>query len=174
MKTKTSLLTAAERLFDTHGFMATGMDRLAAAAGMSSRTVYKHVDGKTDLIVAVLEARVQRFFEAIEVMDVAGLFDALARWIAHEGARGCLMLRALEETGGEEARIVAAVHDYKARLGRHIAAIVEAELGRAEPALAGQLLILFEGATAASLYQGADAARTAGAAARLLVAAHAT
>ncbi|HAV36703.1 MAG TPA: TetR family transcriptional regulator, partial [Massilia sp.] len=34
MKTKTSLLTAAERLFDTHGFMATGMDRLAAAAGM--------------------------------------------------------------------------------------------------------------------------------------------
>ena len=175
MKTKAHLLTAAERLFDAHGFMATGMDRLAAAAGISSRTVYKHVNGKVELIVAVLDERVRRFFVEIAVQDVAALFAALARWIEYEGARGCLMLRALEETGGSEERIVVAVQAYKARLAQHIGAIVQAELGRADPVLTQQLLILFEGATVASLYQGAAAARTAGAAAaRLLAAARAS
>ncbi|HAV36704.1 MAG TPA: hypothetical protein DCX52_10165, partial [Massilia sp.] len=61
---------------------------LAAAAGMSSRTVYKHVDGKTDLIVAVLEARVQRFFEAIDVRDVARPFFALGGGGAPAGGGG--------------------------------------------------------------------------------------
>lgn len=33
------LTTAAEQLFDRHGYMATGMDKLTEAAGMSSRTL---------------------------------------------------------------------------------------------------------------------------------------
>ena len=41
MDMTTKLTAAAERLFDRHGYMTTGMDRLTAAAGMSIRTLYK-------------------------------------------------------------------------------------------------------------------------------------
>lgn len=65
--------------------MATGMDTLARAAGMSSRTLYKHAGSKTELIVAVLDERDRRFFEQIDRLEVSALFDALARW--HAGSR---------------------------------------------------------------------------------------
>ena len=41
MDTKTKLISAAELLFDRHGFTATGMDKLTQAAGMSSRTLLR-------------------------------------------------------------------------------------------------------------------------------------
>lgn len=37
MDITTKLAAAADRLFDRHGYMATGMDRLTEAGGMSSR-----------------------------------------------------------------------------------------------------------------------------------------
>ena len=55
MDTKNKLISAAGSLFSRHGFNATGMDRLTQAAGMSSRTLYKHAGSKTALIVRVLE-----------------------------------------------------------------------------------------------------------------------
>lgn len=61
MNIDTKLISAAENLFDCHGFSATGMDRLAQAAGMSSRTLYKHAGSKNELIAAVLMTRGQRF-----------------------------------------------------------------------------------------------------------------
>lgn len=50
MDTHSRLLAAAEQLFDRHGFTPTGMDRLAQAADMSSRTLYKHAGSKNALI----------------------------------------------------------------------------------------------------------------------------
>ena len=67
MDTKTKLISAAEQLFDRHGFTATGMDKLTKAAGMSSRTLYKHAGSKTALITDVLKERHRRFLPLIEV-----------------------------------------------------------------------------------------------------------
>jgi AcrR family transcriptional regulator len=170
MDTNPTLLAIAERLFYEHGYMATNMDTLARAAKMSSRTLYKHAGSKAALVGEVLAMRDLRFFEQVDGLDVRALFDALGGWIGHEGARGCLFLRILGETGGAEPAIVAAVLDHKARLRRHVARIVQVDLGRADDVLAERIVLLFEGAVAASAWQGMAAIDAACGAALDLVA----
>jgi len=171
MDTNPALIEIAERLFYEQGYLATSMDTLARSARMSSRTLYKHAGSKAALVAEVLVARDRRFFEQVDVLDVRSFFDALAGWIGREGARGCLFLRILGETGGVEPAIVAAVQAHKARLREHIARIVQADLGRADSVLAERIVLLFEGAVAASAWQGASAIEAACGAALDLVAA---
>ncbi|SEA85235.1 TetR/AcrR family transcriptional regulator [Rubrimonas cliftonensis] len=171
MDVKSTLLIAAERLFDRHGFTATGVDRLTAAAGMSSRTLYKHAGGKTALIAAVLTERDRRFMRRLDVRSVDALFAALEDWVRVEGARGCLFLRAHGETGGATPEIAEVVMGHKAALRARIAEIVAVDVGDGEDAaLAEQILILLEGATAAAVYRGPEAVAAARAAAGVLVA----
>lgn len=172
MDTESKLIAAAERLFHRHGFTATGMDRLTEAAGMSSRTLYKHAGSKTALIAAVLTARDRRFTESLDGMrSVDALFAALEDWVGGEGARGCLFLRALGETGGDAPEIADAVAAHKTRMRDLIAEIVAAETGGgADGALAEQILVLFEGATAAAAYRGPQAVAAARSAAAVLIA----
>lgn len=172
MDTNPLLLAAAERLFYQRGYMATSMDMLARAANMSSRTLYKHAGSKSALVAEVLAARDRRFFGQVDVLDVQALFDALAAWTAREGARGCLFLRILGETGGHDPAIVAAVQAHKNKLRAHVARIVRTDIGRADAVLAERIVLLCEGAFAASAWQGAAAVDAAcGAAADLVAAA---
>jgi len=169
MDTNPLLLETAERLFYERGYMATNMDMLARAANMSSRTLYKHAGSKAALVGEVLAARDRRFFEQVDGLDVRALFDALAGWIESEGARGCMFLRILGETGGAEPAVVAAVGAHKVRLREHVARIVGTDLGRADDVLAARIVLLFEGAVAASAWQGAEAIEAACGAADELV-----
>ncbi|OZI57153.1 TetR/AcrR family transcriptional regulator [Bordetella genomosp. 1] len=169
MDTHSRLLAAAEQLFDRHGFTPTGMDRLAQAADISSRTLYKHAGSKNALIAAVLTARNQRFMTRIEVDRVDALFAALEAWMRKEGSRGCLLLRAQGETGGDTPEIARVVAAYKAELATRIRQIVASERGTDDPALAEQMLVLFEGATAAAMYRGVAAVAAARAAAAVLM-----
>ncbi|CAD5275339.1 MULTISPECIES: TetR/AcrR family transcriptional regulator [Halomonadaceae] len=170
MDTKTKLISAAEQLFDRHGFTATGMDKLTKAAGMSSRTLYKHAGSKTALITEVLKERHRRFQPHIEVGSVDALFDALEEWIRSESARGCLFLRAYGETGGDTPAITEAVLAHKTRLYEKIQDIVAIETdGQEIPELAEQILILYEGATAAAIYRGPEAIASAHKAASALL-----
>ncbi|PKR54956.1 TetR/AcrR family transcriptional regulator [Thalassospira marina] len=161
MDNRSKIISAAEKLFDTHGFMATGMDRLTAAADMSSRTLYKHAGSKAALMAAVLAAREQRFMEYASVDSVDALFVALHDWLETEGSRGCLFLRALGETGGDIPEIAAVVAAHKERFGERVRAIVAQDLGHDDANLADQILVLFEGATATAVYRGSDAVAAA-------------
>lgn len=164
------LISTAEALFDCHGFNATGMDRLAQAAGMSSRTLYKHAGSKNELIAAVLMTRGQRFLQRLELDSVEALFDALARWMSEEGARGCLFLRAQGEIGSAVPEVAEAVTAYKVRFSETVRRILARQLGVGpDEELVEQVVILFEGATAAASYRGVAAVATAGRAATLLV-----
>lgn len=169
MDTKTKLISSAERLFDRHGFTATGMDKLTQAAGMSSRTLYKHAGSKTSLIAEVLKTRHQRFQQCLEVDSVEGLFDELEEWVRLEGSRGCLFLRAHGETGGDTTEITDVVLAHKTRLFEKIQEIVSLETGGLHPELAEQVLVLYEGATATAVYRGVDAIVSARAAASALI-----
>ena len=167
---KTDELTiAAERLFDTNGYTATGMDRLTQAANMSSRTLYKRVGSKAALMGRVLAARDRRFMESIDLQSVDALFSAIEDWVRMEGARGCLFLRSLAETGGETPEIAAAVTAHKTAFQERIHQIVAADLGHDDPVLAEQILVLAEGATHAAVYRGLAAVSAARSAAGLLV-----
>lgn len=84
MNIKNKLISAAESLFDRNGFTATGMDRLTQAAGISSRTLYKHAGSKSALIAKVLTERDKRFLRRLEVRSVDALFKALEDWVRVE------------------------------------------------------------------------------------------
>ncbi|MCF3932022.1 TetR/AcrR family transcriptional regulator [Acuticoccus sp. M5D2P5] len=170
MDTKHKLIAAAERVFDRHGFTATGMDRLTAEAGMSSRTLYKHAGSKTALMQAVLAERERRFMARLDVSGVDAIFVALAEWVHTEGARGCLFLRTLGETGADLPVLADAVMAHKAAFRERVAEIVAAEVGEETAAgLSEQILVLIEGATAAAVYRGPDAVAAARAAAATLI-----
>lgn len=165
----TKLIVAAERLFDRHGYMATGMDRLTEAAGMSSRTLYKHAGSKAQLLARVLEERDRRFMARLEVRTVDALFTALEDWLRVEGTRGCLFLRSRTETGGDTPEIAAAVAAHKEALRQQISKVVALDLGHEDPLLAEQVLVLFEGATHAAIYRSADVASAARSAVAVLI-----
>ena len=165
MDIASKLTAAAEQLFDRHGYTATGMDRLTDAAGVSSRTLYKHAGSKAALMARVLTERDRRFMARLEVRTVAALFDALEDWVRVEGCRGCLFLRTRAETGGDTPEIAKAVALHKEAFQARIAEVVAIDLGREDPALAEQVLILFEGATQAAVYRGPETVAAARAAA---------
>ena len=164
-----ALILAAERLFDQNGYTATGMDRLTQAAGMSSRTLYKHAGSKAALMGRVLAARDRRFMQSMDVASVDALFSALEDWIRKEGARGCFFLRSLAETGGDTPEIAAAVSAHKAAFVERVHQVVVADLGHDDPALAEQILVLIEGATHAAVYRGVTAVSAARSAAAILM-----
>jgi AcrR family transcriptional regulator len=55
-KKRAAIVDAARRAFLENGYASTSMDRIAAAAGVSIKTVYRHFDNKDDLFSAVMQA----------------------------------------------------------------------------------------------------------------------
>jgi TetR/AcrR family transcriptional repressor of mexJK operon len=53
---RAAIVDAARRSFLESGYASTSMDRIAAAAGVSIKTVYRHFDNKDDLFSAVMQA----------------------------------------------------------------------------------------------------------------------
>jgi len=155
MDIEKKIITAAECTFDRYGFTASGMDRLTDAADVSSRTLYKHVGNKTNLMALALARRRHRFFVTLDVDSVDHLFARLADWTKAEGARGCLFLRALGDTGGANDAVAAEVTEYREELRRLVTRLVETDTGHTEAANA--VLILVEGAVTVASYRGVKA-----------------
>lgn len=61
-----AILAAAADQFRAHGFEASSMDNIAAAAGVSKRTVYNHFPSKEDLFAETL---VQLFHSSAAILD---------------------------------------------------------------------------------------------------------
>ncbi len=63
------ILDAATRAFARRGFAATGLDDIAAEAGVSHVILYRHFASKTDLYRAVLERACTRLAERVGTDD---------------------------------------------------------------------------------------------------------
>lgn len=74
------LLAAATRAFARSGFVATGLDRIAAEAGITPVLLYRHFDSKADLYRAVLDRACTRLRTAVGADDFDD--DALPRLVA--------------------------------------------------------------------------------------------
>lgn len=170
---KSHIVLSAEHVFDRDGFTSTGVDSVAAAAGVSSRTLYKHMGSKSALVAAVLEQRECRFFGELDAHDVDGLFAALEAWTISVGTRGCLFLRAGSELGGTDPAIAQAVEAYRHHLVELVRHLVEAEVGdRTSDLLSEQILVLIEGCISAATYRGLAAIGAARSAAATLIRQH--
>lgn len=154
------ILDAADRLFYREGIQAIGVERIAAEANVSKRTLYKHYASKDLLVVAYLERRAEalnRNGSGAPVDNILALFDRVARGLATPQFRGCPFVNAVAEFGAERSHPAVAVAE---RFKRQRLAWLEAQLrALALPdaeGLAMQLALLIEGAVAASLVRGGD------------------
>ena len=83
--TRTRLLESGGSHAKKHGFAGSGMDSLAAAAGVTTGSLYKHFEGKSDLFAALIRAELQRTakrFSAIAPGDLMAATKALAAYLS--------------------------------------------------------------------------------------------
>jgi AcrR family transcriptional regulator len=158
------ILDAAERLFFVDGIGVTGVDRVAAEAGVAIATLYTHVGSKDGLLTAVLERRLAAWTTQWEAsIDAAGsprerllaLFDALILYRASQQTQWCCFLATASERPRSEhpsadpvMQLVAA--DTRALVDR-LRDLAD-EVGLDDPeATVAQLVLLYNGALASLL-----------------------
>lgn len=79
-----------------HGFGESGMSDLAAAAGVTTGSLYKHFGGKADLFASLISAELKRtaqLYDAIDPMDRTGAVKSMRAYLSLEHVkhpeRGC-------------------------------------------------------------------------------------
>lgn len=171
------LLDAADRLFYTEGVRAIGIDRVLDEAAAAKASLYSHFGCKDELVAAYLERRVAESRSGIDAWVATippaeralRIFDWVVEWVEKPDFRGCPMQHVVCEIAdaGHPARLVAA-SQREWMLARFTEWVKAA--GVANPkAIAGALLVLFDGAVAASEQDGPQRARDARWAARALL-----
>ncbi len=168
---RTRLLRATARLTYRDGVAAASVEAIVAEAGVARRSLYRHFPGgKDQLVAAALQARDDVTVDALLVAAterasdaadpravVVAVFDVLDAEMSRPAWRGCPFLRAATELpNGHPAREVAMAH--RRRLRHRLAALLRdagADDDRAAD-VAGLLLLLVDGALAASLLRPQD------------------
>lgn len=157
------LLSCTEQLIYRDGICATGMDAIVKASGVSRKTIYKHFGTKDRLVAEALKRRDLRWmawFEAsLESFEgsraqLLGAFDVLADWFRSADFHGCAFINTAGEVSGPDnpVRQVARVHKEKLH---HCLAQRCIDIGAEQPQqLAGQLLLLIDGAITSALVSG--------------------
>lgn len=102
------LIDVATRMFYERGISPVGLDEIVAEATVTKTTFYKHFRGKTDLVVASIEARhdwqMNAWREAVEVLvgsspraQLLGMFDVLDLVLNESSFQGCHFINAAAE-----------------------------------------------------------------------------
>lgn len=163
------LLDTADHLFYKEGVRAVGIDRVLAEADAAKASLYLHFGCKDELIAAHVERRVAGARSQIETYlsntppneRALRFFDWVVEWVKSPDFRGCPLQHIVAEISDPKhpARIVAAAQRewLHARFSEWAGAAGVTNPG----ATAGALLVLFDGAIAASEQDGPQRARDA-------------
>ncbi len=185
-QTRERILDAAERLFFTTGITASGVDSVAAAAGVSVVTLYKHFGAKDNLLREVLSRRLDSWTvhwdAAIARADSAqerllAIFSAVETFRAAAGpTQWCCFLATASERPAPEPGASDPVFDLVAADTRLVTGrLVELarDGGYRDPeAVAAALLLVYNGVLSSLLRgQPAEPVRYARAAAQAVLAA---
>ncbi len=154
MTKRNAILKAADALFSKQGYGLTGVDALAAAAGVTKRTLYKQFGSKEALFAEWLRVRdVQTRTAMLQTIESLSdtpkgqllvLFDVLAMLGKQPNFYGCPFSRALLEIGSAEAGHVVAT-EHKLALGAWFAERLTSANVSNVPAMAEELMVLYEG-----------------------------
>jgi AcrR family transcriptional regulator len=171
------LLEAADRLFYTEGVRAVGIDRVLAEAEAAKASLYSHFGCKDELVAAYLERRVAAARASIDAFvspvppeeRALRMFDWILEWVEAPEFRGCPMQHVVSEIAdpAHPARLVAA--SQREWLFERFTEWAKAAGAPNPKALAGALVVLFDGAVAASEQDGPQRARDARWAAKALL-----
>ena len=154
--TRDQIILAADDLFYAEGLAAVSMDRIAARAGVTKKTLYYHFRSKDDLMGAYLEARRGPVLKRYQnwAGTTGSTAERMERVFRHLGAaasdrswRGCGFLRAaceLAHLPGHPASVAARRH--KVEFEDWMRSMLEQD-GRLDSGrLARILMILLDGA----------------------------
>jgi AcrR family transcriptional regulator len=174
------LIATALELFSAHGFHATGIDRIAAVAKVTKKTMYTHFRSKEELILAALRHQDgtfrHEFMQRVAGQGstpydrLLGVFDAAHTWFQDKKFHGCLFINVIGEYSSTNTEIRALCKEYKALIRGHIEDLAR-EVKVADPKqLAASLALLLEGSIVTAQVSGsAESAGTARQAAQVLI-----
>lgn len=102
------ILEAAYDLFSRHGLRAVGVDRIIDESGVARKTFYRHFPSKTDLVLAFLGLRGQRWTHDWLEAEInrrgktprerlLAVFDVLDEWFHREDFESCALIATLFE-----------------------------------------------------------------------------
>jgi AcrR family transcriptional regulator len=170
--TREHVLGVAHELFYWHGIRATGVDRVAAEAGVAPTTLYRLFASKDDLVAAYIERADRLYREWFNEAAASGadpddqilaVFDALAEQVQPQHCRGCPFLMALAEfpdPAHPAHRAAVAMKAWvRGRLGQLTAELAgrRPQSGAIRPdLLADQLSLIMEGVYASAQALGAE------------------
>lgn len=116
------ILDTAQTLFYEQGYHTTGINQIIEEADIAKASLYKHFESKTDLLVAYIERLHQRWIVSLEayvnkVADPKGkllsLFDYHCEKQQTRGFGGCPFIKANEEAGMSDPRVLLAIQNTK-------------------------------------------------------------
>ncbi|MFC0624649.1 TetR/AcrR family transcriptional regulator [Kribbella deserti] len=150
------ILAAAADLFYTEGIRTVGVDAIAAAAGVTKKTLYDRFGSKDNLIAAYLQRRDQRWHDFLDEQlrqrratepeqVILALFAALTDWVA-DHQRGCGFLNAAAELAESDHPAMPLIVGQKRWMRDEFAAQAKRGGFRRPAELADRLLLLHEGA----------------------------
>ncbi len=149
------ILDTAADLFYREGINATGVERLAAEASVSKRTLYQHFPSKTAVVEEYLRAVRERVGEPVhpdpDSADARTVLLGLFTTPPPGGRmRGCPFHNAAVEAADDMPEIHEIVGDHKRAYINGLIRLAKAA-GAANPKMLGnQLAVLYEGAAALS------------------------
>ncbi|WP_459736310.1 TetR/AcrR family transcriptional regulator [Streptomyces sp. E-15] len=152
------LLEAAEELFYEEGINGVGLERLLTHSGVGRASLYRHFEGKDDLVAAVLQRRDEHWRkwlrERVEAHGGAPLavFDVMAEGSRESGFRGCAFMNAMAERAQEPG---SAVHrlavEHKRKVADYVRGLIEDAGHAGAPELAEQFALLMDGAVVTAM-----------------------
>lgn len=174
------LIEIATGLFNRLGYRATGVDRIAAEAGITKTTLYRHFHSKEEFIVAVLR-RIDEDFRA-EMRDAVdrlardpkqkllATFDFLEAWFAEKTFCGCPFMGAAGEYGERFSPVFQETAAHKRLMVAYFEELARAAGSSHPRQLAEDINLLHEGATSVAHVTGdpTTARRAKAIAARLI------
>lgn len=174
-ETREHVLRVARDLFYWQGIRATGVDKVAAAAGVAPTTLYRLFAGKDDLVAAYVQREVAGYRDWFTAATagpggprdrILALFAALAVQVRPDNCRGCPFQLGIAELADPalpgRAHAVAAKAWTRERLRALATELTGSEAGGA--VLGDQLMLVFDGVYASVLSLG-DSGPAAGASA---------
>ncbi|MBW9063079.1 TetR/AcrR family transcriptional regulator [Rhizobium herbae] len=166
------LLDTALRLFNQHGYHATGIDLIIAEARVAKTTLYRHFETKEDLILAALERRDEEDRNAMRafveqhtsdpVERLLATFDFLETALSDKQFRGCIFVSAAGEHKDGANPVFRAALMHKRLVLAYFEELAHAARFAGPKRIATEINLLHEGAMAvAQMSRIAEPARQA-------------
>lgn len=158
------IVDAAQTLFAEQGIARVTVDAVAASAGSTKMTLYRHFETKDVLVLEWLRLLTEQYSAVLDDLAVewpaeplrqlAGFAEFIANNLTTAGYRGCPFINSLAELGDPSHPARRVIESHKQRQFQRIAALCQ-EAGLPDPAnVAQELTLLLEGAQVVAQNKG--------------------